>query len=421
MKTLFKSPDVLEDVLILKSLRSKIENVLTKNILEYWYKHFRFNDEYGFPGIIDKNDNSIFNADKGLILHARILWAMSRAYGMYHDERMKKIATETYNYIIEHFMDTLYGGFYWELDCRGNIKNSRKSTYGQAFAVYALSEYGKVFRVENALSLAMKTFNYIEYYARDMNENGYIETFSREWKTMEDIRLSSCDMNAAKSNNTHLHIMEAYTNLYSAVKDEFVRDALKNSIEIMINKIWNFETKNFRLFFDEKWNSKSDKISCGHEIEAAWLITRAMNVLSDREFYKKNIHVVEEISAHCANYLEHNLPFTAMNNEIDVNGEIDRDKIWWVQAEACIGFFNYYQITLDENYLTAVSEIWSFIETHIVDEKNGEWYWYAKDLSTKKEHPNKIDNWKSCYHNIRVCVEMIERIDKYTGEKNEHI
>ncbi|MBN1500014.1 MAG: AGE family epimerase/isomerase [Spirochaetes bacterium] len=403
------------DGLLLNSLKTWIETVLMENIFDYWFRNIIDEENNCFYGAIDKDENKITEADKGLIFYTRILWAMSRGYGNYRDERMRKIADMAYDYLIEKFHDHEYGGFFWELDFRGNVKNSRKSIYGQAFSVYALSEYAKIFNRRDALDYAVSVFNLIETYAKDEVNNGYIETFSREWRMMDDIRLSEVDLNTEKSNNTHLHLMEAYTVLYEIKRDEITEKALKNSIDVILNRVLDRDSLNFRLFFNREWKVECETISCGHEIEAAWLIERALNVLADEDYSRKNIHLVKEISHNCLSYVWRNPPHSALNNEIDKYGNVDRKKIWWVQAEACVGFFNEYERNAEKEYLTIVSEIWSFIEMYIVDRKNGEWYHSAKEPGAD-EHPYKLDGWKSCYHNVRACIELIERIEKCSGE-----
>ncbi|WP_206106476.1 hypothetical protein [Ilyomonas limi] len=41
-----------------------------------------------------------------------------------------------------------------------------------------------------------------------------LDAFARNWQPLEDVRLSTKDANASKAMNTHLHIIEAYANLY---------------------------------------------------------------------------------------------------------------------------------------------------------------------------------------------------------------
>ena len=56
------------------------------------------------------------------------------------------------------------------------------------------------------------------------------------------MRLSEKDANERKTMNTHLHILEPYTNLYRIWKDEKLRTQIENLIELFTDKILNQQT-----------------------------------------------------------------------------------------------------------------------------------------------------------------------------------
>src|SRR4029077_3707519 len=98
-----------------------------------------------------------------------------------------------------------------------------KKIYGQAFYMYALTEYHQAFKDTEdnnspALRRANELFELIEAHARDSREGGYFEVRQRDWSEAPDNRLSEKDMDEKKSMNNHLHILEAYLNLYRAGK-----------------------------------------------------------------------------------------------------------------------------------------------------------------------------------------------------------
>lgn len=391
--------------------KTRIEQEIRNGILGYWMKYAVDNEHGGFHGLIS-NDNIVTkDAEKGLIQNARNLWTFSRAYNHFKDDKYLEMANRAKEYLVNYFWDKNHGGFYWTVDVLGSPLNTRKQIYGQAFAIYGLSEYYIATKDEDALDYAKKTFNLIEKYSFDKEYNGYLEACSEEWDILEDFRLSPVDMNEKKSNNTHLHMMEAYTTLAKVWNDDSIKGQLRNIIEIMMNNVMDKKTLNFTLFFDEKWNKKSGIISYGHEIEASWLTYEALLVLGDNDYMEENIPYIKGIAENCyANYLEGSSGEMGMYNEDDGTGVIDKDKIWWVQAEACVGFYAAYQLTGKDYFLQAVKNIWKFIEDYLVDKENGEWLYFATDKSTKTKMPDKVMNWKSLYHNGRACIELLERI-----------
>ncbi len=405
--------------ILTQDLAKKVEREVRDGIYEYWINNTIDYKNGGFFGRILNNGNAEPDAPKHLILNIRILWGFSRAYNHFKDNQYLKLAQRAYHYIITNFWDDKNNGLFWELDSKGNVINDRKQIYGQAFGIYAFSEYFKACKDDSVLEFADKLFDAIDVYGLDKEYNGYFEAFSRTWEMIDDVRLSSVDMNEKKSNNTHLHIIEAFTTYYEIKKDKRVKERLINSIDIMLNKIMHRDTYKFTLFFDEKWNRKSDTISYGHEIEAAWLIHEALSAVDDCYFYLSRKPYILTILNNCFNqYLDGKNGINGMYNERLGNGTVDSDKIWWVQAEACVGFFLAYQITGDLKFLKTVNNIWNFIDSYLIDKTNGEWYWYATDEKTKKKLPTKINEWKSLYHNSRACIELLERINLKIREEN---
>lgn len=404
----------------LEDLAARASFVARDNILAYWLNNAIDEKNGGFYGEISKDNVPDSTSRRCIILNARILWAFSRAYGYYKEERYKVMADLAYNYILKKFFDQKNGGVYWMLQHNGEVHTTQKQSYAQAFTIYALSEYAYSCKKHEALDKAMDLFYLLEDKARDTVNGGYVEALSEDWEHISDVRLSSQDMNEKKSNNTHLHIMEAYTTLARYSENAAVNKALNEIVSVMCEKIYNPLTQSFILFFDEKWNARSRTLSFGHDIEAAWLLHDALDVLYSSNFPKSKLKLIEDIGCNALeNYLDED---GAMNNEKN-GAEIDRDKIWWVQAEACVGFLNSYELSGDRRYADAAIRIWNFIEEHLIDHKHGEWYWYAKnDGVTKKVYPNKADSWKCPYHNTRACLEIIERIGRIESleENNEH-
>ena len=97
--------------------------------------------------------------------------------------------------------------------------------------------------------MAIALFHDIESHAFDAQNNGYTEALTRDWKQIDDMRLSDKDENGSKTMNTHLHIIEPYTNLYRVWKDANLEHQIRNLLDIFTDKLLNKNTYHLDLFF----------------------------------------------------------------------------------------------------------------------------------------------------------------------------
>lgn len=387
----------------LAQYKTEVEQELY-HLLDWWRTNSVDELQGGFYGEVDNDNQAITNAPKGLVLNSRILWTFAAAFLHKRDEADLALAKRAFNYIFDHFYDATHGGFYWSVRANGEMLDGKKQVYGQAFVIYGLSEYYKATGDEKALGLAKETFLLIEQYSFDSVNLGYIEAFDRTWQTMADLRLSDKDLNAAKSMNTHLHIVEAYANLYLVFKDERLAKAIKNLL-FVFKKYIITESNHLSLFFSLDWQPQSSVISYGHDIEAAWLLQECAESLADED----EIAVYKSIAIElCDATIDGVDEDGGMFYEYDA-GYLVREKHWWPQAEAMVGFFNAYQLTNDTTYLARSIGSWAFIGDALKDRQNGEWYWgvYPDGVRMKE---NKAGFWKCPYHNGRACIEILKRV-----------
>lgn len=386
-----------------------MQDILQNNILSYWERNMIDSSNGGFYGRITAMDKIMPEADKGAILNTRILWTFSAAYRLFGKKEYLEMATRAKDYILQHFFDKEYGGIYWSLDYRGNPKDTKKQVYALGFAIYGMSEYFRATGDKGALDCAISIFHSIEEHSFDKEKNGYCEALTREWDEIADMRLSEKDANEKKTMNTHLHILEPYTNLYRVWKNDLLKTQLANLINVFIDKILDFGTNHLGLFFDEDWNPKSNIVSYGHDIETSWLLHEAAQVLGDEDILKKVEPLVPAIVKAASEGLRKD---GSMIYEKDVtNGYLDRELHWWVQAEAVVGYLNLYQHFNDEDALQKAFKTWDYIKSHFIDYVNGEWFWSIKaDGSINRgENGDKAGFWKCPYHNARMCMEVFER------------
>lgn len=398
-----------------QTLKDEVTACLNDNILSFW---LRMQDEEngGFYGQMTGEGTLVKNANKGGILNARILWAFSAAYRATHRPEYLTAATRAKDYILKYFVDKEFGGTYWELDCKGNPVDTKKQFYAIGFTIYGLSEYVRAVRTlgtktedeAEALEAAIALFNVIEEHSFDKEYNGYIEACTREWQPIEDMRLSDLDENYPKSQNTHLHIIEPYANLYRVWKDERLEKGLRNLIFIFTDKILNPETHHLDLFFENDWTRGAGQLeSYGHDIECSWLMHEAALVLGDKEVLAKVEPIVQEVAKASEKGL--NADGSMIHEANLTKGTMDADLHWWVQAETVVGFANIYQYFGDESALDKAIKCWQYIKDNLIDNENGEWHWSVRRDGTLNTTDDKAGFWKCPYHNSRMCIEIMER------------
>ena len=403
----------------IKTLKAEVQDVLENNILDFWLSKMIDDEHGGFYGQMTGEGRLVKDADKGGILSARILWAFSAAYRVLGDPEYLIAATLIKDYIIEYFYDNQFGGTYWSVDYLGNPKDTKKQFYAIGFMIYGLSEYARATGDQQALDYAIKLFDCIEQHSLDKVNNGYIEAQTREWNEIADMRLSELDANFPKSQNTHLHIIEPYTNLYRCLMEceanpvssdvvERVEKALRNLIDIFTDKILNPETHHLDLFFAMDWTREAGALeSYGHDIECSWLMHEAALVLGDQAVLDK----VEPIVKLVAKASEKGLNADgSMVHEANLDtGYVDDDRHWWVQAETVVGFINLYQHFGDESALQKALHCWQYIKDNLIDREGGEWFWSRDAQGNINCRDDKAGFWKCPYHNSRMCLEIMER------------
>jgi mannobiose 2-epimerase len=375
------------------------------NILDFWQHRAVDEENGGFYGKVDNKNRVFANAPKGAVLNSRILWTFSAAYNLTRDAAYLRLAERAYSYIKDYFLDLEYGGVYWTVDQNGKPLDTKKQIYALAFALYGMSEYYLSSGREESRTLAIELYHTIMKYSYDRENGGYLEALGRKWETRDDLRLSEKDSNEKKSMNTHLHLLEGFSALYRIWPDEALKERIGELIFIFLNHMVDPETHHLILFFDEKWTRKSAVISYGHDIEAAWLIQEAAEVIGNSSL----LETVRKEALLMADSAAGGLDADGGLWYEYEPGRLIREKHSWPQAEAMVGFFNAWEISHDQKYLNQSLRAWQFIRDHILDRENGEWFWGVKeDYSIMDE--DKVGIWKCPYHNARACMELMRRI-----------
>lgn len=389
-------------------LLGAIESDLRGNILPFWIRHVARPDSRSLHGRLSNALVVDASAERGALLSSRILWTYAAAFRVYGDAAYRDMAALAAHDLVTRFHDPQHGGFYWSINADDSVRRDRKQVYGQAFAIYALSEWHAATGEREPLELAGEVFRRLERHARDRVHGGYLEAFARDWSPIADMRLSAIDQNDPKSQNTLLHVMEAYTRLLQVWPDADLRAALRSLVGVMLNHVVDGETGHLRLFFTTDWRPTSDKISYGHDIEAAWLLARAAEVLGDPELSARIPGLVLRIAD--ATLAEGTDTDGAIFYLGAPAGVIDDSKEWWPQAEAVVGFLEAWRVSGAPRYFTAAARAWDFIATRLIDRQHGEWFRGVTRDGRVNPAFEKVGFWKCPYHNGRMGLEALARL-----------
>jgi mannose/cellobiose epimerase-like protein (N-acyl-D-glucosamine 2-epimerase family)/predicted GH43/DUF377 family glycosyl hydrolase len=395
----------------LAALAVRMRSELESDILPFWlpYRDLRGG---GFFGLVRNDGSRDERSPKGLVMHSRFLWAYSAAYRRYGTVAYREAARSARDFLCGALYDAEAGGFWWAVDADGVPLRREKLVYGQAFAIYGLAEWFAATADREALELALETWGLLESRARDRAAGGYFEACDEEWKGPLVLALSEADVACDKSMNANLHVLEAFSALYSATGRPAVRESLASLLDVYAEKAFA-GGGHLSLYFDAAWKSHTDHVSWGHDIESAWLMAEASRSLygdagtaAAPPTVAKAIERAREASLAALGEFGGSLP------REKAHGRIDAQRDWWAQAEGVVGMVDAWQDTGDGRYLDAAERLWDYIETTLIDRSGGEWFWGAGSDGKPLADKPKGGMWKTCYHDGRACLEVTARADR---------
>jgi cellobiose epimerase len=388
-------------------LKSDLSNELIR-ILNYWKDQTVDLAHGGFYGRIDQQGVVDTTAPKGLVMNARILYAFSAGYRQTKQAKYLQMAQRAFKYLCTYFYDKTFGGMFWSVDPEGKPLDTKKQVYGIAFCIYALSEYHIAFESKEALVLAKELYELLESKSFDKVNAGYFEAFTQGWVFLESPKLSNKDQDSPKTMNTHLHVLEAYTNLYKVWPSQKIKISILELLQIF-KQYFISPQGHLQLFFSANWELESDSISYGHDIEASWLIWEAAKLVETQLDQELTKQLVLSIAQAARKGLASD---GSLLNESNVDLSIwNQERHWWQQAEAMVGWMNAWQLSGHSADLETVFNSWSFIKNHLLDMENGEWYWGVFSDYSKMHLEDKAGFWKCPYHNSRMCIEILNRLN----------
>jgi mannose/cellobiose epimerase-like protein (N-acyl-D-glucosamine 2-epimerase family) len=397
----------------LRASRALIERILTENIVPFWYPETLDRENGGYRLNHDAQGKWRGPANKFLVTQARQVWFFARlARSPYGKPEHLDAARHGFAFLRDHMWDAEHGGFFWEVDAAGSKPTlPHKHLYGQAFALYALSEYALVSHDAEAEALARKLFDLLERRAHDARYGGYREFFARDWGPAPFVFPSymGTGQRDSKLMNTHLHLLEAFTTYYRLTKEPLVRERLLELVQIETNTVLRKGVAACTDEYAPDWTPRrAERASYGHDIENVWLVMDAVDALGLPQAPLGDLY-----RALVDNSLQYG--FDKERGGFYSSGRLgqpaDRtEKVWWTEAEGLVATLTLYRFTNDERYRDAFTRTLQWIDKGQVDWKNGDWH--EMILPDGSARGLKAYAWKGAYHNGRAMLRCIELLDE---------
>lgn len=390
---------------------------LAQRILPYWYDTAQDTRRGGYLLADDARKGRRTPAEKQIVTQSRMIWAFSLAHiEGYSDTNRNYLAaaTQGYHFLLNHFLDRQNGGYFWTTDLDGKPVNDCKLLYGQAFTIYAFVEYYRASGDHEALARALDLYHTVQTHLYDAKNGGWFEHADRVWKPLRpgDPR-NQVEVIGYKSANSHLHWMEALTELYDATHDPAVKKSLAEALRINATYFYPDDPSQCAFHRQFDWQpvtvASSAGLSYGHNVEFAWLMIRAENVLgrepSWQHFYALLNHALKNGYDHQRGGLYY--------RGFDDRPATDTEKIWWVQAEMLSALTTALKHRDDPRYDAALSQELQFIKTDQANPTTGIWL-YSVAADGKPLDTTLANSWKANYHDVRA---MMKFVDAFAGNR----
>ena len=399
-----------------KTYIPKFEKILDENIASFWYSKSLDRQNGGYTINFGPDGELKGAGTKMIVSQARTVWLFSRlARAGYRRDDYIEAGGHGYRFLKEKMWDDNNGGFYWEVDATGEkILKPRKHLYGQAFALYAMSEFYLASGRKDVLDFAVRLFNLLEARSYDRTYGGYVEFFNEDWSPVPEGEGSYMGAGPnLKLMNTHLHLLEAMTTFYRASKLPLARERLLELINIESNTVVRKNLGACTDKYDRDWTPRLEgdyaRVSYGHDIENVWLLMDACDAagVSNHPFVDLYRTLFDYSLKYGYDETEGGFYDSgAFNQPAD-----RRSKVWWVQTEAIVSALYMNRMTNEPKYLAVFDKTSDFIDKNMVDWKTGEWH--GTVTPEGEQLGDKANAWKAGYHNGRSMIECLRILKQW--------
>lgn len=408
----------------LLSLRSEFGDHLSV-LAEFWRTRAVDLRHGGYRTSFDAQGQPVDEQEKYLLAQTRLLWTFSQLAAATGDQSLLDLATYGYDYLTTHFHDATHGGWYWKTHLDGRVKDPAKLAYGQSFAIYALAAYGRIAKSQEAVDAARSTFDALHVHSADVLRGGYYENLNRDWSPAQG-QWSGSDR---KSLDIHMHLLECYTELTKATESDVHRRRLAEVRELLLDRMIDPATGAGGNQYDLAWNpvepividrtwiaergvldddrTVATTTSYGHNLELGWLLVRADQVLGLP--LRTDAAVVQRLADHALEFGYDSAHGGVFREGPPAGPASDRDKEFWQNSEALVGFLEGYRLVGDPRYLDAFEGTWRFVSRHMIDPA-GEWRIRTTEDGAVLD--GALGNqWTGGYHTCRAAIESLALLD----------
>lgn len=415
-------------------LIGEMSQSLQTKVLDVWYPVAIDTVEGGFITNFSYDWKALDFQTKMIVTQARHVWTTSAVAKFYHEDKYRQIAAHGFHFLKNKMWDAEFGGFFtFQQKASGRLQNDGKTAYGNAFAIYALAAYYAISKDTAALSLAKQTFYWLEKYSHDSEHKGYINILNRDGSSVtarySDRTPGLLSGAGLKDQNSSIHLMEAFTELYRVWPDSLLRERTVELFLLIRDRI--ITPKGYMtLFFERDWtpisfrdsaaavrktNQYFDLVSFGHDVETGYLMLETSHVLG-LEISSKTLSIAKKMVDHAVAK-----GWDAENGGIYYEGYyfdnsdsitiINKSKQWWVQAEALNAFLLMSKLFPNESkYADAFETQWEYIKKYLIDHEYGGWYVEGLDINPNARKSLKAQSWKGNYHNVRALINCIQML-----------
>ena len=346
------------------------------------------------------------DAPRGVVLNARIIWAFAAAAAQTGKPDYLEAARYAAGWFLEHFIDPEQGGVYWSVSAKGEALEDKKQLYAQGFAIYGLSELFHAGGDHAVLQAAIDLFHNTETHFHDAVNGGYYEALARDFTPLADRSLSAHDIDADKTMNSHLHLLEAYANLYRVWPDPLLEQRTRELIGLLQRRILRPDG-HLHLYFRNDWTVLPGAVSYGHDIETSWLLQECALALKDDSLLAEVRESARRMALAGNEGLQED---GSMLYELLPDGTLDASRQWWVQAETVVGNLWAWKYLGLQDGLQKAQAAWAYIRRELIHPE-GEWYWAVLPDGKKDISSPRAGFWKCPYHNARMCLEALRIFD----------
>ena len=384
---------------------------LQRDVLDKWFPAAVDQSHGGFNENFAEDWSPLAGTDRSIVYQSRLTWLAAQAASVFPDRADEYLAINRHGlkFLAEQQWDNQYGGLFWS----ANHPEKPKHAYGLAFAIYAAAASFQATHDPAALGLANKTFAWLDQHAHDTANGGYFEALNRDGSPVlsGDGTDSIGTRIGLKSMNTHIHLLEAFTQLYSVHPDKTVEQRLREVFDICLNKVYTapgFLT----MYFAPDWRRVGERDSFGHDIETAYLLIEAAEMLNHGHAEDH----VWDVSRRLVNHALQN-GFDRKNggfyNEGSlVGGDLNTEKVWWTQAEGLNALLLMHEKFGSQTvvYWDAFLAEWNFIRRHQIDPVHGGWLSHVNADGSAIPGLVKSDMWTEGYHQGRALMNVTARL-----------